>query len=62
MVFNVTVNNISVILWLSDLLVKETGIPRKNHRIATSHRQTLSHNVVSSTPHHEWDSNSQGYW
>ena len=25
----------------------------------TSHWQTLSHNVVSSTPRHEWDSNSQ---
>ena len=24
-----------------------------------SHWQTLSHNVVSSTSHHEWDSNSQ---
>jgi len=24
-----------------------------------SHRQTLSHNVVSSTPHHEQGSNSQ---
>ena len=24
---------------------------------AASHRKTLSQNVVSSTPHHEWDSN-----
>jgi hypothetical protein len=31
----------------------------ENHRPAVSHWQTLSHNVVSSTPHHEQDSNSQ---
>ena len=36
MVFNATVNNISVIS-----------------------KQNLSHNVVWSTPRHEWDSNSQ---
>jgi hypothetical protein len=35
------------------LLVEETGVPRENHL------PTLSHNVVSSTPRHEWDSNSQ---
>jgi len=29
MVFNTTFNNVSVILWLSVLLVEETGIPRK---------------------------------
>ena len=29
MVFNATVNNISVISWQSVLLVKETGIPEK---------------------------------
>jgi hypothetical protein len=28
-------------------------------RPASSHWQTLSHNVVLSTPRHEWDSNSQ---
>ena len=31
MVFNVTFNNISVILWQSVLLVEETGVPRENH-------------------------------
>jgi hypothetical protein len=31
MVFNATFNNISVILWLSALLVEETGVPRENH-------------------------------
>jgi len=33
--------------------VEETGVPRVNHRPGASHRQILSHNVVSSTPHHE---------
>ena len=37
MVFNATSNNISIISWLSVLLVKETGIPGENHRPATSH-------------------------
>ena len=35
------------------LLVEETGVPGENHQ------QTLSHNVVSSTPHHERGSNLQ---
>ena len=52
-------NNISVISLESVLLVEETGVPEENHRPATSHWQTLSHNVVSSTPHNKWDSNSQ---
>ena len=42
------------ILWQSDLLVEETGVAGENHRPATSHGQTLSHNVVSITPHHEF--------
>jgi hypothetical protein len=49
----------SVISWRSVLLVEETGVPRENYQPATSHRQTLCHNVVSSTPRNEWDSNSQ---
>ena len=56
MVFNATFNNILVILWQSDLLVEET---RENHRAVASHWQTLSHNVVSSTPRDERGSNSQ---
>jgi hypothetical protein len=56
MVFNATFNNISVISWLSVLLVEETGVPRENHRPAVSHWQTLSHNILSSTPRHEWGS------
>jgi hypothetical protein len=55
MVFKATFNNISVISWRSVLLVEET---RENHRPVASHWQTLSHNVVSSTPHHERGSNS----
>jgi len=58
-VFNATFNNISVISWRSILLVEETRVPRENHRPAASHWQTLSHNVVSSTPLYERDSSSQ---
>ena len=53
MVFNATFNNISVISWRSVSLVKEMGVPGENHKPAASHWQTLSHNVVSSTPRHE---------
>ena len=49
MVFNATFNNISAI---SVLLVEETGVPRENHQPVSSHWQTLSLNVVSSTPRH----------
>jgi hypothetical protein len=31
-------------------MVEETGVPGENHRYVISHWQTLSHNVVSSTP------------
>jgi hypothetical protein len=37
MVFNAIFNNISVIMWLSVLLVEETGEPGENHRPAASH-------------------------
>ena len=57
--FTATFNNISVISWWLVLLVGETGIPGENHRPVASYRQTLSHNVVSSTPRHEPGSNSQ---
>ena len=50
MKFNAIFNDISVISWLSVLLVEETGVPGENHRLVASHCQTLSHNVVSSTP------------
>jgi len=59
MVFNATYNTISFISWRSVLLVEETGVPGENHRPVASHWQTLSHNVVSSTPRYERGSNSQ---
>ena len=59
MVFNTTFNNISVILLRSVLFVEESRVHGENHWPAASHRQTLLHNVVFSTPCHEWDSNSQ---
>jgi hypothetical protein len=34
MVFN---NNVSVISWLSALLVEETGVPKENHRPVKGH-------------------------
>ena len=57
LVFNATFNNISVISWWSVLLVRETRVSGEIHRPAACHRQTLSHNVVSSTSRHERDSN-----
>ena len=59
MVFNATFNNISVISWRSVLLVEKTGVPGENHRFVASQRQTQSHNIISSTPHHERNTNSQ---
>jgi hypothetical protein len=50
MVSCATFNNISVISWRLVLLVEEIGVPREDHRPVASHWQTLSHNVVSSTP------------
>ena len=37
----------------------ESGVPGENHQSVASHWQTVSYNCVSSTPRHEWDSNSQ---
>jgi hypothetical protein len=50
MLLNATFNNISITSLQSVLLVEETGVPEENHQPAASHWQTLSHNVVSSTP------------
>jgi hypothetical protein len=50
MVFNAPFNNISVMSWCSVLLVEETGVPRENNGPVASYLQTVSHNVVSSTP------------
>ena len=55
---NATFNKISVISWRSVLLVEETGVPWENHRPWQVTDQ-LYNNIVSSTPRHERDSNSQ---
>jgi hypothetical protein len=61
MVLNASFNNISVIFLSrqSVLLVEETALPGENYIPVASHSQTLSHNVVLSTPPREWASNSQ---
>lgn len=42
-------------------MTEETGVTGENHRPVASHRQPLSHNIVSSTPHERgW--NSQLQW
>ena len=46
MVLNATFSNISIISWLSVLLVEETRVPGENHRLAASSWQTLSLNVA----------------
>ena len=56
MMFNTTFNNISVISLRSVLLVAET---RENHWPEQVTDKLLSHNVVSITHRHEWDSKSQ---
>ena len=38
--------------------MEETGVPGENHWPVASQWQTLSHNIISSTPRHESDSNS----
>jgi hypothetical protein len=62
MVFTNIINNISTITWWSVLLVEKTEVPGENHRHATNHWQPLSHNVVSSIPPYERDSNSHILW
>jgi hypothetical protein len=61
-----TIFRTSVISWQSVLLVEETRVPGKNHRTVASYWQTLSHNVVLCTPHHEQGSthklSGDRYW
>ena len=38
---------------------EETGVHGENHLPGVIHGKTLSHNAISSTPRHGWDSNSQ---
>jgi len=59
MMYNATFNDISVISWISVLFVEETGVPRVNHLPVASHWKPLSHNVVSCTPRHERNLNTQ---
>jgi hypothetical protein len=59
MVFSATFNSNSAISWRSVMFVEEIGVSGETHRSGVSHRKTLSHNVISITPRHEWDSNSQ---
>ena len=49
MVFNATINNISVISRWSVLLVEETGEPRENHQPAASH-WNLYHIILYTSP------------
>ena len=56
MAFNATFDNISVVSWKSALLVEDIEVPGENHWSAAGYSQTLLHNLVSSTPHHEQDS------
>jgi len=49
MVFNATVNNISVMSWRSVSLMEETKVSWENHWPVASHWQTLSHDVVLGT-------------
>ena len=56
-VFYVIFNNNTYISWRWVLFVEEIRIPEENHRPTASHWQTLSHNVVSSTPLLSWIQN-----
>jgi hypothetical protein len=58
MVSNATFNNILAISWQSVLLVEETIISRETTDLSQVTDKTLSNNVESSAPHHEWDLNS----
>ena len=59
MMFNGTFNKIPVISWRWVLLVGETGVPREIHWPVACYWQTVSHHVVSNTPRHKRESNSQ---
>ena len=45
-VFNTTINNISVISRQSVLLVEETGVPGENHGPVASHWQILYNDIM----------------
>ena len=57
MVFNPTLNNISVISWQSVLLVEETGEPLENHRPVASDKllsQSVVHPALMAAPSNEY--------
>ena len=62
MMLNATFINISVIWWLSVLLVEETGVPRENQRPAASHWKTLLDNVVLLALSGRWTHSSDSKW
>jgi hypothetical protein len=43
-------------------MVEKTGVPGENHRPVTSHWQTLSQNVVSSTPFYDHNISGDRHW
>ena len=53
MVFNMELNNVSVISWQSVSLVDETVVPGDNHGSLANLWENLSHKVVSKTPCHD---------
>jgi len=55
MLSKATFNSISVTSWRPIVLMEETRVPGENHRPVASHRQTSSHNVVSTTPRTGFD-------
>jgi len=59
MVFNTTFNNILVISWQSVLLVRKPEYPENTTDFPQVTDKLYHINVVSSTPRHEWSSNSQ---
>ena len=59
MVFNTTLNNISVILLRSVLLMGETIVFRKSTDLPQVTDKLYTHNVVSSTLRHERHGNEQ---
>ena len=60
-VFNAILNNMSVILWWSVLLVEKPEYLEKTTDLSQVTDKILSHNVISSTQRNEGDSNSQRY-